>query len=30
MALTLFAGADPIREQYDTLQTTKGKLTEQL
>lgn len=30
MALTLFAGFDPIREQYDTLETTKGKLTETL
>ncbi|MEM9283426.1 MAG: cytochrome C oxidase subunit IV family protein [Verrucomicrobiota bacterium] len=27
MALTLFADSDPIREQYDTLETTKGKLT---
>ncbi|MDA7921188.1 cytochrome C oxidase subunit IV family protein [Verrucomicrobiales bacterium] len=30
MALTLFAGADPIREQYDTYETTNGKLTEEL
>ena len=30
MALTLFAGADPIREQYDTLETTNGKLMEKL
>ena len=28
MGLTLFAEADPIREQYDTLETTGGKLTE--
>lgn len=26
MVLTLFAKFDPIREQYDTLETTKGKL----
>ncbi|MDF1739717.1 MAG: cytochrome C oxidase subunit IV family protein [Verrucomicrobiales bacterium] len=30
MALTLFAGADPILEQYDTLESTKGKLMEKL
>ncbi len=30
MVLTLFAGADPILEQFDTLETTNGKLTEQL
>ncbi len=30
MGLTLFAGADPILEQYDTLRTTSGKLTETL
>ncbi len=29
MGLTLFAGFDPIREQYDTFETTNGKLTEQ-
>ncbi|MEM6915092.1 MAG: cytochrome C oxidase subunit IV family protein, partial [Verrucomicrobiota bacterium] len=29
MALTLFAEFDPIVEQYDTLETTSGKLTEQ-
>jgi len=29
MGLTLFAGSDPIVEQYDTLQTTKGNLTEE-
>ncbi|MCG8602201.1 MAG: cytochrome C oxidase subunit IV family protein [Verrucomicrobiales bacterium] len=28
MALTLFAGADPIIEQYDTRETTNGKLVE--
>lgn len=28
MALTLFSGWDPILEQFDTLQTTKGWLTE--
>lgn len=28
MVLTLFAEFDPIREQYDTLETTKGKLIE--
>ncbi len=28
MGLTLFAGSDPIVEQYETLQTTKGNLTE--
>ncbi|MEC5126408.1 cytochrome C oxidase subunit IV family protein [Verrucomicrobiales bacterium BCK34] len=30
MALTLFAGADPILEQYDTLESTNGKLMEKL
>lgn len=30
MGLTLFAGFDPILEQYDTLQTTSGKLIEKL
>tara|TARA_R110000850_G_scaffold17996_16_gene54631 strand:- start:931 stop:1299 length:369 start_codon:yes stop_codon:yes gene_type:complete len=30
MVLTLFAGFDPIQEQYDTLETTNGKLTETL
>ena len=30
MALTLFAGFDPIKEQYDTLETTNGKLTESI
>lgn len=28
MVLTIFSDVDPIKEQYDTLQTTKGKLTE--
>ena len=28
MALTIFADVDPIKEQYDTLQTTNGKLTD--
>ena len=28
MVLTLFADWDPIREQYDTFQTTRGWLTE--
>jgi caa(3)-type oxidase subunit IV len=28
MLLTLFADIDPIREQFDTLQTTRGWLTE--
>ena len=28
MSLTLFADMDPIREQFDTLQTTRGWLTE--
>jgi len=28
MALTLFAEFDPIREQYDTIKTTGGKLLE--
>ena len=30
MALTLFAGFDPIVEQYDTLETTNGKLTDSI
>lgn len=30
MVLTLFTLNDPIVEQYDTLETTKGKLTEEL
>lgn len=30
MVLTLFTMADPILEQYDTLETTNGKLTESL
>tara|TARA_R110002096_G_scaffold119495_12_gene258988 strand:- start:1651 stop:2019 length:369 start_codon:yes stop_codon:yes gene_type:complete len=30
MALTLFSGFDPIEEQYDTYETTNGKLTESL
>lgn len=30
MVLTLFTAADPILEQYDTLETTNGKLTESL
>lgn len=30
MALTLFTQSDPILEQYDTLQTTEGKLIETL
>lgn len=30
MGLTLFAGADPIVEQYETLRTTGGKLTESI
>lgn len=28
MALTLFAGSDPIIEQYDTRETTNGRLVE--
>lgn len=28
MVLTLFADIDPIREQFDTLETTRGWLTE--
>ena len=28
MVLTLFADIDPIREQFDTLKTTRGWLTE--
>ena len=28
MTLTLFADMDPIREQFDTLETTRGWLTE--
>jgi len=30
MGLTLFAEADPIREQYNTIKTTGGKLTESI
>jgi len=30
MALTLFAAYDPIKPQFDTLETTKGRLTESL
>jgi len=30
MVLTLFAGFDPILEEYDTLETTNGKLTESI
>jgi len=30
MLLTLFAGLDPIKPQFDTLETTKGRLTESL
>jgi cytochrome c oxidase subunit IV len=30
MALTLFAGFDPIREEYDTLETTNGKLIQSI
>ena len=30
MALTLFAGFDPIKEQYDTLETTNCKVTESI
>lgn len=29
MVLTLFTQSDPILEQFDTLETTNGKLTEQ-
>lgn len=29
MVLTLFAEFDPIKEQYDTLETTNGKLMDQ-
>ena len=30
MGLTLFAGSDPIIEQFETFQTTNGQLTEEL
>lgn len=30
MGLTLFASSDPIQEQYETLKTTAGKLTQSI